>query len=432
MTTLEPDIAAGTQRRFSAMANGLAGSEILRISTEIRALVAAGRQVCDLTVGDFAPSEFPIPERLRSALTDAIARGETNYPPAPGLPALRQEVARWYARELGLDYRVESVLVTSGSRPGIYTTYRTLVDPGDTVVYPVPSWNNNHYTNAVAGKSAPIACGPDQDFQPSPGQVRAAIPGARLLCLCTPLNPTGTLMSRDALLGICEEVVRENRARERTGERPLYVLYDQVYWTLTFGGARHFTPPGLVPEMARYTVLVDGISKAFAATGLRVGWAVGPEDVIARMNSLIGHVGAWAPRPEQVATVALLRDEPAVGAFRAEFQRGVRARLGAVSDGFARMKQAGLPVDCLAPAGAMYLTARIAPFGRRTPAGETLATNDQVRRYVLQAADFAAVPFQAFGSQADDGWFRLSVGAVSLEQIGHALPRLEAALAALS
>jgi aspartate aminotransferase len=420
------------QLRFSALAEGLRGSEIIRIANEIRDMVAAGREVCDLTVGDFSPKHFPVPERMADALRRAIERGETNYPPSTGLPHLRQAVTAWYSRALGLDYPVESVLVLSGSRPGIYGTYRVLVDPGDVVAFPVPSWNNNHYTYLVGGVPRPIPCAASDRFQPSREAVRAAIPGARLLALCSPLNPTGTVISRDTLRGICEDVAGENETRERAGQRPLYLLYDQVYWTLTFGEARHSTPPGLVPEMARYTVLVDGISKAFAATGLRVGWAVGPTDVIFKMMSLMGHLGGWAPRAEQCATIELLDDARAVAEFGERFRRGIQARLDALSGGFARMKAAGLPVDCLEPAGAMYLTARVAPFGRRTPDGKQVATNDDVRGYLLSAAGVAAVPFQAFGTREDDGWFRLSVGAVGLEEVQEALPRIEAALRALA
>jgi aspartate aminotransferase len=424
---------AGDPRlRFSAQAEGLRGSEIIRIANEIREILATGRQVCDLTVGDFSPQHFPVPARLAEALRRAIERGETNYPPSTGLPNLRKAVTAWYARALGLDYPVESVLVLSGSRPGIYGTYRVLVDPGDIVAFPVPSWNNNHYTYLVGGVPRAIPCSAGDRFQPSREAVRAAIPGARLLALCSPLNPTGTLVARDTLRGICEDVVGENERRERAGQRPLFLLYDQVYWTLTFGEARHYTPPGLVPEMARYTVLVDGISKAFAATGLRVGWAVGPTDVIFKMMSLMGHLGGWAPRAEQCATIELLEDARAIEDFGVTFRRGIQARLDALSRGFARMKSAGLPVDCLEPSGAMYLTARVAPFGRRVPQGKPITTNDDVRGYLLGAAGVAAVPFQAFGTKEDDGWFRLSVGAVGLGEVEAALPRIETALRALA
>jgi aspartate aminotransferase len=208
-------------------------------------------------------------------------------------------------------------------------------------------------------------------------------------------------------------------------------MYDHIYWMLRSAGTEHFTPPGLLPEMARYTVFVDGISKAFAATGLRVGWALGPVDLIVRMSALLGHIGAWAPRAEQVATVELLDDPAAIRAFHAGFQRGLEQRFDLLHRGLQAMKAHGLPVDSLPPAGAIYLAARIHPFGRRTPAGRELATNEEVRRYLLEAAGIGVVPFQAFGVPEDTGWFRLSVGAASPEDIEAALPRLESALAAL-
>jgi aspartate aminotransferase len=258
------------------------------------------------------------------------------------------------------------------------------------------------------------------------------LPGARLLCLNSPLNPAGTAIARDELQRIAEAVVAENASRELHGERPLYLMYDHIYWTLTFAGTEHCTPPALVPEVARYTIFIDGISKAFAATGLRVGWSVGPLDVIARMSSLLGHVGAWAPRPEQAGTRALLEDPAAMRAFRARFKEGVEARLTALHRGLQALGARGLPVESVAPQGAIYLTARFHPFGRRTRAGLVLRTNEEVRRHLLEAAGVAVVPFQAFGATADDGWFRLSVGAVGLDDIADALPRLAAALEALS
>src|SRR5262249_6557289 len=136
LTTLAGAAPAGERGRISGMAASLAGSEILRIAGEIRALVAAGRPVCDLTVGDFSARQFPIPAALREGIVSALARGETNYPPSSGLGELREAVRAFYARELGLEYPLASVVVTGGSRPAIYATYRALVDPGDRVVYP--------------------------------------------------------------------------------------------------------------------------------------------------------------------------------------------------------------------------------------------------------------------------------------------------------
>ncbi len=415
-------------RRFSSMAGGLIGSEILKIAAEIRALQAAGRAVCDLTVGDFSPAQFPLAGILRDAVREALERGETNYPPATGVLALREAVGRLYARELGLEYPAESVVVTGGARPGIYAVYRTLCDPGDRVVYPVPSWNNNHYCHLVGAQGVPLTCRPEELFLPTRAALEAALPGARLVCLNSPLNPTGTAIDAATLTGVCDAILQENVLRERRGERPLYLLYDQVYWMLRFGGLPHLTPPGLRPAMARYTLLVDGVSKGFAATGLRVGWVVGPIDVIARLSALLGHVGAWAPRAEQVATAKVLDDAAGIATFRASFLSELQARLELLHHGLQALRGEGLPVDSLAPMGAIYLAARFHPFGRQPRKGAALRTNEDVRRYLLDAAGIGVVPFQAFGSASDEGWFRLSVGAVGKREIEEALPRLASAL----
>lgn len=413
------------------MARGLVGSEILRIAADVRALRRAGRAICDLTVGDFDPRQFRVPERLRAAIVAALERGETNYPPSNGLLELRESVRRAYARDLGLDYPLECVLIAGGARPLLYGTFRTLVDPGERVVYPVPSWNNNHYAHLVGAEALAVPCDASSGFLPTAGDIARHLPGARLVCLNSPLNPSGTSFEPGVLRGICAALVEENRARERRGERPAYLLYDQVYWMLQAGERAHVTPPELVPESARWTILVDGISKAFAATGLRVGWALGPADVVERMSAVLGHVGAWAPRAEQWASAEMLDDAAAVREHLARFHEGVLARLRRLHRGFAELRDEGLAVDVLEPAGTIYLAARIHPFGARTPRGSTLATSEDVRRWLLEEAALAIVPFQAFGVARDEGWFRLSVGAVGEREIGEALPRLAAALRAL-
>ncbi|MFI5244263.1 MAG: pyridoxal phosphate-dependent aminotransferase, partial [Gemmatimonadales bacterium] len=362
----------------------------------------------------------------------ALEQGETNYPPSDGVPELRQAVQRYYRRELGLEYPLESILTAAGARPLIYATYRAVVDEGDRVLYPAPSWNNTYYIHMLGARGVPIPCTRENRFQPTLGNIAPELPTARLLCLNSPLNPTGTAIERESLLDICEAVVAENARRITAGERPLYVMYDHIYWPLCVGETEHVTPPGLVPEMARYTIFVDGISKAFAATGVRVGWSLGPVDIIERMSAINGHVGAWAPRAEQFATAALLDDSEGCAAYNANFIAGIQRRLDAAFRAFTGMKARGLPVDVIAPMGAIYLSARIHPFGKRTPEGKVLKTNEEVRAWVLAAARIGIVPFQAFGVPDDGGWFRLSVGAVSEAQIAEAMPRLEAALATLA
>jgi aspartate aminotransferase len=418
--------------RVSDMAAGLVASEILKVAAEIRGLVRAGKTICNLTVGDFDPKQFPIPDMLRDGIAKALQGGETNYPPSDGVPELRQSVQRYYKRELGLDYPVESILIAAGARPLIYAIYRTIVNEGERVVYPLPSWNNTHYIHMVGATGVPIPCTAENKFLPTPEQLAPELATARLVCLGSPLNPTGTAMEPDALRGICEAIVAENDRREKTGARPLFLMYDMIYWPLCVGETKHVTPPELVPEMARYTILVDGISKAFAATGVRVGWSVGPVDVTERMSAINGHVGAWAPRAEQIATAALLDDPAACAAYNEQFIAGIQRRLDAAYRGLTSMKAKGLPVDVIPPMGAIYLSARVHPFGKRTPEGKVLKTNEDVRSWILSSSAIGVVPFQAFGVPEDSGWFRLSVGAASEAAISEAMPRLEAALATLN
>src|SRR5204862_5243635 len=315
------------RRGLSTMSRGLVGSEILRIASEIRAAVTAGQKIANFTVGDFSSKEFPIPDRLREGILKALAAGETNYPPSDGVLRLREAVREFWRDRMQLEVPIESIVVAGGSRPVIYAAYRALIEPGDVVLYPVPSWNNNHYCHLVGARGVAIETRPEDGFLPTAASLQPHIRSARMIAICTPLNPAGTVLAPAEMARIAEAVVAENRRRTQAGEKPLYLLYDQVYWMLTFGKARHETPVHLVPESAPYVVFVDGISKAFAATGLRVGWCVGPKAVISAMRDFLGHVGAWAPRAEQVATAEVLRDPPTVDAYSREFRAQLQARL---------------------------------------------------------------------------------------------------------
>ena len=415
--------------RLSRLASELTGSEILKIGAEVRAAAATGRPVTNLTIGDFSPKEFRIPRAIEEGIVAALAAGESTYPPSNGMESLRNSIRKFYADRTGADFPLESVLVTAGARPAIYSLFRAVVSEGETVVYGVPSWNNNYYVQIVGAKGVPVACDASTNFQPTVGLLRDRIRGARLLSMNSPLNPTGTMIDADVLRAICDLVLEEN-ARRSASEGPLYLMYDQVYWMLTAGSLEHVDPITLRPEMAPFTVLVDAISKAFAATGLRVGWAIGPADVIRAMSDISGHVGAWAPRPEQVATAKMLCDTKAVDQYIEGMRRDATARLRALSDGLRGMKADGLPVDCIEPQGAIYVSVQFKLMGRATPAGDRLETNDQIRRYLLDAAGLGAVPFQAFGLPGDTGWFRLSIGVVSVADITALLPRVRAAIEA--
>lgn len=419
-------------RTASLLAEGLIGSPILKIAAEVRAFAAQGGKICNLTVGDFAPSEFAVPELLSRELARAVEQGETNYPPSSGMPGLRKAVAEFCDRRLGLRAESDGILITAGARPLIYGAYRVLVDPGEKVVFPVPSWNNVHYCQATGAVPVPVPCDARTSFLPTAASLVGKLRDARLLVLNSPVNPTGTVFSAEQLAEICDAVIEENERRlESGGDRPLYLLYDQVYWMLTFG-VEHVHPVALRPEMARYTIYVDGISKSFAATGLRVGWGVGPAPVIQQMSDLLTHVGAWAPRPEQVATTALLGNDAAIDAYHDVMRDEVYKRLHALHAGILSLREAGHDVSAEIPSGAIYLSARFHLHGRRAPDGALLRTDDEVRSYLLRSAGLAAVPFSAFGQPDGSGWFRLSVGAVSLRDIEELMPRVRTALEALT
>jgi aspartate aminotransferase len=415
--------------RFSLLAEGLIGSPILKIAAEVRALVAEGKQICNLTVGDFAPSEFQVPEMLARELAAAVQRGETNYPPSTGMPALRKAVIAFCDRRLGLRPEADGVLIAAGARPLIYGAYRVIVDPGERVVFPVPSWNNVYYCQVSGGVPVPIACDAKTAFLPTAAMLRTKLRDARLLVLNSPVNPTGTVLGKQQLTEICDAVLEENERRAGR-DRPLFLLYDQVYWMLTFG-VEHVHPVVLRPEMSRYTVYVDGISKSFAATGLRVGWGIGPTTIIQQMSDLLTHVGAWAPRPEQVATTALLANDAEIDRYHERMLGEVLKRLSALHEGVVSLKNEGHPVDAAIPSGAIYLSGRFQLAGRRTQDGVWLQSDDDVRSYLLKKAGLAAVPFSAFGQAEGSGWFRLSVGAVSIKEIHELLPRLRVALETL-
>ena len=187
----------------------------------------------------------------------------------------------------------------------------------------------------------------------------------------------------------------------------------------------------LVPELRPYTIFIDGLSKAFAATGVRVGWAFGPHHIIDKMKSILGHVGAWAPKAEQVATAAYFKDTDQVQAFIHQLRERLKRRLDAFYNGFIQLKSEGFSVDAVAPQAALYLTVKIDLRGKHTESGKLLETTSDVTQYVLDKAGVAIVPFYAFGASRDSSWYRLSVGTCKTESIPSVFESLKAALSVL-
>lgn len=410
----------------SVLANTLIGSEIIKIGNEVNELKSKGANIANLTIGDFDPSIFPIPAELKEEIVKAYNENHTNYPPADGILALRETIVGVLKDRYDLDYKANEILVSGGSRPLIYATYLALVDPGDKVIYPAPSWNNNHYCHLSLANGIAVETTAETNFMPTAELLKPHIKGATLLALCSPLNPTGTMFTVEQLEEICDMVIEENKSRAE-GEKPLYIMYDQIYSLLTFG-KEHINPVSLRPELKDYTIYIDGISKCLAATGVRVGWGFGPAHVIAKMKALLTHIGAWAPKAEQVAVANYFADKNLVDEFLTSFKKQVQLSLDALYNGFQEMKEEGLAVDAIVPMGAIYLTLKIDYLGKTTAEGDLLKDSTDLNSYLIKEAQAALVPFSCFGTDEHTPWFRASVGGCSLDGITEMIPRIKAAL----
>ncbi|MBL7944015.1 MAG: aminotransferase class I/II-fold pyridoxal phosphate-dependent enzyme, partial [Flavobacteriales bacterium] len=289
----------------------------------------------------------------------------------------------------------------------------------------------NHYTHLAHARQLFVETRPENNFMPEADELRPHLEGASLLALCSPLNPTGTVFSKKQLEAICDLVIEENRRRS-DDEKPLYLMYDQIYWQLTFGETTHFDPVSLRPELRPYTIFVDGISKSFAATGVRVGWSFGPKKVIDKMKSILGHVGAWSPKAEQVATARFLQNAPAVEGYLQPFKASVFSRLQGFFEGLMSLKSAGFPVDAIAPQAAIYLTVRFNLKGMKLPDGTVIESTEQITSYLLNEAKLALVPFSAFGASKTSTWYRLSVGTASADDVTASVEALKNALSRLA
>ncbi len=412
---------------LSDLAENLIASEIVRLGAMIKEKIRAGEHIYNYTIGDFDSAEFPIPELLLEEIINAYKEGKTTYPAAEGELELRKAVANFINKNQGVNYAPQEILISAGGRPLIYSVFRTIIDTDDKVIYPVPSWNNNHYVNFTHGKHVVIESTRENNFMPTAAQIAPHIKGATLLALCSPLNPTGTTFNKEELEAICDLVIAENEQRKE-GEKKLYLMYDQIYWTLTFGGTKHYNPVALRPKMKDYTIFIDGISKAFAATGVRVGWAMGPQEVIVKMRSLNSHIGSWAPMAEQYAVARFLENNESVQQYLIRFKSEVDYRLRKIYEGFQQLKQEGFSVDAIIPQAAIYLTVQINLIGKTTADGKLLNEQADVTEYILSEAKLALVPFGAFGAGKESNWYRISVGCCKKAEIKTVLKQLKEAL----
>jgi aspartate aminotransferase len=413
--------------KLSHLSETLIGSEIVKLGGEIREKIRQGQRIYNFTVGDFDPTIFPIPKELENNIVEAYREHFTNYPAAEGNLDLREAITSFIKEVQGLDYGPNEILVASGGRPLIYAVFRAICDKGDKIIYAVPSWNNNHYTHFVGGQHVEVEAKLENNFMPSAADIRPYMQDATLIALCSPQNPTGTTFRKAELEAICDLVLEENKRRAEN-EKKLYLMYDQMYWHLTYGDIHHYDPVNLRPAMREYTIYIDAISKVFASTGVRVGWSMGPSVVMTKMKAILTHVGAWAPMAEQKAVAKFLFQRDAIKKFLNHFKSEIEQRLREIYNGFMKLKAQGFSVDAIAPEAAIYLTIKIDLAGKTTEDGKLLANQSDVTAYLLNQASLAVVPFYAFGASRDSAWYRLSVGTCKKEEINEMISKLGEAL----
>ncbi|MBC7588815.1 MAG: pyridoxal phosphate-dependent aminotransferase [Chitinophagaceae bacterium] len=415
--------------KLSKLAENQTGSEIVKLGNAISERIKNGEKIYNYTIGDFDPSIFPIPQEFEDLIVQEYRQKSTSYPPADGVAELRKAVATFIKEWEGIDYASNEIQIASGGRPLLYTIFKVLVDKGDKVIYAVPSWNNNHYVNMNEGVHCMIDATPENNFMPTVADIAPHIKGATMLCLCSPQNPTGTTLSKESLEQICDLILEENKSRGND-EKKLYLMFDQMYWTLTFGTIKHYNPITLRPAMKEFTIFVDGISKVFSATGVRVGWSMGPAEIMAKVKAILSHIGAWAPMAEQKATAKYLLQKENINTYLIQFKAAIEDRLRSIYEGFKTLQAEGFKVDAVDPQAAIYLTIKMDLVGKEANA-KTLQTQADVTEYILSEAKLAVVPFYAFGAGANSPWYRLSVGTCKKEEIPEMLAKLKAALSKL-
>ncbi|MES1215751.1 MAG: aminotransferase class I/II-fold pyridoxal phosphate-dependent enzyme [Bacteroidota bacterium] len=420
------------EMKLSHLSETLIGSEIVKLGGEIKEKIRQGEKIYNYTIGDFDPSIFPIPAELEDAIIEAYRSHFTNYPAAEGNLDLREAIVSFTKEMEGLDYGISETLVASGGRPLIYSVFRAICDKGDKIIYAVPSWNNNHYTHFVEGEHIVIEATAENNFMPTAESIRPYIQQATLIALCSPQNPTGTTFGKNELESICDLVLEEN-ARRGENEKKLYIMFDQMYWHLTYGDIQHYNPVSLRPAMRNYTIFIDAISKVFAATGVRVGWSFGPATIINKMKAILTHIGAWAPMAEQKATAYFLtNNREGIKKYLVHFKSEIIERLRKIYEGFSQLKKEGFAVDAIAPEAAIYLTIKVDLAGKKTADGKILKDQAEVTAYLLSEAKLAVVPFYAFGADRSSAWYRLSVGTCKKEEISEMIETLRNALLKLS
>lgn len=401
--------------KLAKLAEELTSFSISSLSEKIVTRIQQGEKIFNFTLGDFAPQKFAIPPELEVEIIKAYHEKKTNYPCVKGMQELRIAIAKHIKSFGQFIYNPDEIMVASGARPLIYLLFKTLVDPGEKIIYTVPTWNNQYFIHLNHATPIVIETKPENNFMLTAAELKPHLKDAVLITINSPLNPSGTTLNLQTLKEIFALIITENKRRAKQKQKPLYIFFDIIYWLLTYNKIKFYSPIILNPEIRNYVVFIDGISKCFAATGVRVGWAFGPKPIIDKMCAMIAHIGAWAPKPEQIGTAKFLQKHKQVTSFLNNFKKEILTRLNIFYIAIQKLKKSGYKVDAIKPQGAMYLSVKLDLTGAKTQNNKTLKTMDDVAAYLLEDAKVALVPFYFFGMKKDFPWFRLSVGTCSVD-----------------
>lgn len=376
------------RRRVSLRLGSLAPSATLAVDARAKALKAAGEDVIGFGAGE---PDFPTPEYIVEAAAAACHDPANHrYTPASGLPELRSVIAEKTTRDSGLSVEASQVLVTNGGKHAIFNAFAALLDPGDEVLVPAPYWTTYPESAALAG-GVPVAVPSDEDrgFHVTVDALEAArTEKTKVLVHVSPSNPTGAVLD-------CAETEAIGRWAAAHG---IWVLCDEIYEHLVYGEHRFFSLPALSPELGDRWVVVNGVAKTYAMTGWRVGWMIGPPDVVSAAGNLQSQATSNVANVSQRAALAALRgDLDAVAAMRAVFDRRRRT--------IHRMLNECPGVRCAEPEGAFYAFPSVHEVLGRSVGGRTVTTSAELAEVAIDVAKVAVVPGEAFGAP---GYLRLS------------------------
>lgn len=388
MTAATPPVTSPTDRRVSARIGSISESATLAVDAKAKALKAAGRPVIGFGAGE---PDFPTPDYIVEAAVEACRNPKFHrYTPAGGLPELKAAIAAKTLRDSGYEVDASQVLVTNGGKQAIYEAFAAILDPGDEVLVPAPYWTTYPESIRLAG-GVPVDVIADETtgYRVSVEQLEAALtPNTKVLLFVSPSNPTGAVYTREQV----EEIGRWAAAKG------LWVLTDEIYEHLVYGDATFSSLPVVVPELRDKCIVVNGVAKTYAMTGWRVGWLIGPKDVVKAATNLQSHATSNVSNVAQAAALAAVSgDLTAVATMREAFDRRRQTIVRMLSD---------IPgVVCPEPEGAFYAYPSVKALLGREIRGKRPADTVELAALILEEAEVAVVPGEAFGTP---GYLRLS------------------------